>query len=128
MRLTREISLGDSSVTVRELTVAEIDAWWADLQREIAGTPQAAEPQALDVVSTRLLDDLTFRDLMLLSSATDAQLRAATQSELLALAAEAKALNPLFFQLRLEVGSMIGMLLIQGQAPAGPPLPAPAVH
>lgn len=127
MRLTREIPLGDGSVTVRELTVAEIDAWWAELQREMAGVPQAAEAGTLDVVGARLMGDLTFRDLMLLSSATDAQLRAATQSELAALAAEAKALNPLFFALRLEIGSMLGMALLR-QGASGPPSPAPVAH
>lgn len=127
MRLTREIPLGDATVTVHELTVAEIDAWWADLQRELSAVPQAAEPRALDVVSARLLGDLTFADLRRMSNATDAQLRVATQSELVALAAEAKALNSLFFALRQEVGGMIGMLLLR-PGNGGPPLPAPAVH
>lgn len=127
MRLTREVRLGDDSVTVHELTVAEIDAWWAELQREVQGTPQAAEPRELDVVAARLMGDLTFGDLRRLSSVTDAQLRAATQSELAALAAEAKALNPLFFALRLEVGGMLGMLMLR-QAAGAPNLPAPPVH
>lgn len=127
MRLTRDIALGDATVTVHELTVAEIDAWWADLQRELSAVPQGAEPPVMDAVAGRLCGDLTFRDLQLLSSATDAQLRAATQSELLALAAEAKALNPLFFAFRLEVGGALGMLLLR-QGSGGQTSPAPAVH
>ena len=127
MRLTREVMLGEASVTVHELTVAEIDAWWAELQRELSAVPEAAEKRELDVVSGRLLGDLTFKDLRRLSNVTEAQMRAATQSELAALAEEAKGINPLFFQLRTEIGGMLGMLMLRQNA-AAQPSPAPVAH
>jgi hypothetical protein len=126
MRLTRDLEIGDATVQVRELTVAEIDAWWADAQREIAAAP---EPDAgkIDVIAGRLCGEFTLADLRRVSTITPEQFRGATQSELAALMAAARELNPLFFQFRDEIGTLVGLALMQS-ATGGRPSPEPAVH
>lgn len=126
MRLTRDLEIGDAPVQVRELTVAEIDAWWADAQREIAAAP---EPDAgkIDVIAGRLCGEFTLADLRRVSTITPEQFRGATQSELAALMAAARELNPLFFQLRAEIGALIGLSLMQSTA-TEPTSPVPVAH
>lgn len=125
MRLTRDLAVGGAPVQVRELTVAEIDAWWADTKREIAAAP--SDTRDIDVIAGRLCGDFTLADLRRVSTITDDQFRGATQSELGDLMDAARELNPLFFQLRAEIGALIGLSLMQSSA-TEPTSPAPVAH
>lgn len=126
MRLTRDLEIGDATVQVRELTVAEIDAWWADLQRDVADAPEP-DASAIDVIAGRICGDFTLADLRRVSTLTPEQFRGATQSELVAILAVARELNPLFFQFRSEIGTILGLTLLQLDA-TGQTSPEPAVH
>lgn len=126
MRLTRDLAVGGAAVQVRELTVAEIDAWWADARRDIAAAPEP-DADAIDVIAGRLCGDFTLSDLRRVSTITPDQFRAASQSELASLMEAARELNPLFFQFRAEIGTLLGLVLMQSSA-TEPTSPAPAVH
>lgn len=115
MRRERIIALGEHAVTVRELTVGELRAWLADaegqLLKDADGTP--------DIVALWLLDECTLGDLMRMSSATREQLDDMADSELRALVAACKELNPGFFALR-------GRLMAIGERAMAMPPPPPA--
>lgn len=126
MRHTRDVDAGGATVQVRELTVTEIDSWWADTRREIAAAPET-DAREIDVIAGRLCGDFTLTDLRRVSTITPEQFRAATQSELAALMDAARELNPLFFQFRAEIGALAGLALMKSSA-TDATSPAPQAH
>lgn len=91
MRLTREIETDAGTVTVRELTVGEVRRW-------LAGLATAAD-QPVDVVGEMLFEGFSLADLHLFVDA-DLLADALPQSQLRAVFAAAKEINPDFFGLR----------------------------
>lgn len=95
MSLTEHVRVGDKTVTVHELTVAEVRTW---LLAEEQAPPQ--EEAAIDIVEDGLLPDVTFGDLRRMSDIPENVLEAATPSELAELAEVVKRVNHFFFDLR----------------------------
>lgn len=112
MRVIREITVGDKSVQIRELTVAEIRQWLAALETRN------------DLVDSMLFEEVSLPDLTLITSLTSADLDAMVPSDIEKVFAEVKGLNPRFFAMRekLVVAGMqmaqMQMAQMQGQAEA----------
>lgn len=121
MRREKTITVGEQPIAVRELTVGELRAWLADvdgqIQRDADGTP--------DVVGLWLLDDCSFGDLMRMSSVTREQMDAMTETDLRALVAACRELNPGFFGMRARLMA-IGQQAMTTQQPAPETSPAPS--
>lgn len=93
-------------VTVKELTVNEIRAWFA---REESRAKEQMEKgaSAFDVVEEMLLRDVSLRDFLELTDLTKEEIGNAKPSELRAVMGKCKAVNDDFFVLRaklLEIG------------------------
>lgn len=97
MRMTRALTLGEQSITVKELTLGEIRAWLAENERE----------GGRDVVDALLLEDCPLDDLRRFCDCTPEQMNAMTQSELGELLAAAKDLNEYFFGMRSNLRLLI---------------------
>lgn len=108
MPASRAIDLPGLSVSVRELTVAEVRAWLVEAE---AGA-------AVDPLRAMVFDDCSLDDLARMSDVPAETLEQFTTSELAPLHDAAKALNPHFFRVRAalirvarlieaEAGSMI---------------------
>ena len=94
MRKTKVINLTpDLILTVQELTVAEVRDWISTVENK-------AEP---DLVAELLTDDISLSDLPRFCAITPEQVDSLTQSELTALLATCKELNPHFFALRAKI-------------------------
>lgn len=111
MRRTKEIELGESRITVKELTLAEIRNWLAE--------DEQAEER--DIVGALLLDDCPLADLLRFCDATAEQIDGMTQSELHTLLGVAKEMNPDFFHLRSKL-----LRLVAGYAKSSSSAPSPA--
>lgn len=85
-----EVLVGERTVTVRELTVAEVRSWIAEHE---AGA-------VVDPLRAFVLDDCTLDDLARMSDITADDMERHTVGELLALRDKARALNPHFFKVR----------------------------
>ena len=105
LAVTRTVVIGEGgdaplAVTVRELTVAEIRAWLADVQ----------QAQGADLVDVLLLKDTTLQDLMRMSSLSMDQINQLTPSQLRAVLDTAREINADFFVLRggiVEIGTQM---------------------
>lgn len=91
------VEIAGQTVLVRELTVAEIRQWLANLKADVAKE---------DSLSLILFDDVTFGDLRLMTDLTDEQLASATPSELRQVADKIKAVNSHFFAFRGRLSAM----------------------
>jgi len=109
MHLTKVIPLDPNPVTVRELTVAEIRVWFADLTQ-----PHADQ----DVVDLLLFRDVSLRELLLMSDITLDAVASLTPSAINKVIAGMKEVNSHFFDLRerlAEIGAR------NGRSTASPP-------
>lgn len=86
---SKELQLGEVSVTVRELTVLQVRAWLAEIVE-----PAAAE---LDLLNEALFTDCAISDLKRMTSLTEEQINHMRPSELRKVIALCKELNPDFF-------------------------------
>lgn len=90
MRITKQITLGDRDITVRELTVADIRAWLKSLE-------SPAEP---DIVGAALIDGVDLADLAIMTDLPAAVIDASSPSELRAVFDACREVNADFFALR----------------------------
>lgn len=84
MRRTETLKLGDTSVTLRELTVGEVRGM-------LLSRPEQ------DTVDYLLFDDITLGELMQMTDLSKETIDNLTQSELDTVRVKAKELNPHFF-------------------------------
>ena len=100
MRITREVMIGDRTVTVKELTTGEIRVWMAGLEAQLA-TP--------DLVGLLLIDGVSLADLKVMSDLDDAGLEDLTPSEIQSLLAAAKEVNADFFRMRERIEQLAAL-------------------
>lgn len=93
MAATKVVELAGVKVTVRELTVAEVRTWLAEIEAGVA----------VDPLGSMVFDDCSLDDLARMSDVTAAGMEALTYGELLPLRDACKALNPHFFRVRAAV-------------------------
>lgn len=86
---SKELQLGEISVTVRELTVLQVRAWLAEINK-----PTEAE---FDLLNEALFTDCAISDLKRMTSLTEEQINHMRPSELRKVIALCKELNPDFF-------------------------------
>ena len=116
LAVTRTVVIGEGgdaplAVTVRELTVAEIRAWLADVQ----------QAQGADLVDVLLLKDVALQDITRMSSLSMDQINTLTPSQLRAVLDAAREINADFFALRggiVEIGNQILSPASSAQSPA----------
>ena len=94
MRRTKVIQIGEPprDVTFHELTVAEIRNWLASLEK--------SEEKAIDFISEGLMEEGSLSDIELMSDLSMKDLDQMAPSEIDALLALCRELNPRFFTLR----------------------------
>lgn len=103
MAVTKTVSLGEClSVTVRELTVAEVRDWAVEL-----GNGE----RKIDIGGEYAFDGYSLDDLLRMSNAKLADLECLTPSELAPLAAACQEVNPHFFKARAAVDAANRALL-----------------
>lgn len=104
MRLEKDVRLSSgANAKVHELTVAEVRQWLEDISHE----GEKGQEDAIDVIASSLFRECSLPDLARMCSLSRDQLEQLTQSDVRALIAAAKELNPDFFDLRgrlLQVG------------------------
>jgi len=110
MPATVDVAVGDITVTVRELTVAEVRDWAVRVDAGLV---------PVDPVGALISADWSLADLREMSSADAEQLEAMTFAELEKVADVAKRLNPHFFALRaalLGAANRIAELALRNQS------------
>jgi hypothetical protein len=108
MRILKEIRSGDHLVTIRELTVADMRQWWADVQAGIGSG---------DPVDGGLFDDISLSDVARMTDLTADDMAPMAPSELRVVVDACREVNPDFFRLQ-ERLSTIGRLLLSGTSSA----------
>jgi hypothetical protein len=96
----KSVTVRERIFTARELTVAEMDDWFAWLE----GLDEYSEP--LDVIGGTVLGDISLRELARLCDCDAAELRAYTPSELLGLVEAAREVCPYFFATRAKLARL----------------------
>lgn len=91
---TLPLQLAGQPVTVKELTVAEVRAWFVQIESGLL---------PFDLVDELLHPEASARDMQVMSDASPEQIEGATAAELDALVARMKVLNPHFFAVRAAV-------------------------
>lgn len=91
----KSITVAGKNITVTEMTVNNARDW---LMQSII--PEDVE---VDVVQEMLLDDISIRDIIKMSSISEAEAGKMRPSDLKAIAAVCKEMNPDFFMLRNQV-------------------------
>lgn len=91
MRIVKTLTLGERSVEVFELTVADIRAWLAGLETDQAAT---------DILDATLFTEFSLSDLARMTSLTAADMEALSPSELSLVFYAAKRVNADFFAMR----------------------------
>lgn len=94
MVATVQIALGDASITVRELTVAEVRDWALKVDQGLI---------QVDPVREYVFEDVSLDDLLRMSDADGDVLEQYGPSDLQPVAEAARKLNPHFFRLRAEL-------------------------
>jgi hypothetical protein len=102
MPATHRVTIGERTVTVRELTVREVRDW--ALRVDAGLIP-------LDAVGQFALPDCTLSDLIEMSDATAELLDDLAPSELEQIAEVARKLNPHFFKLRAALSGAAQVLI-----------------
>lgn len=92
MRIVKTLTLGERSVEVRELVVADIRAWLAGLE--------TAQADQTDILDATLFDEFSLADLVRMTSLTTADMEALSPSELRQVFDAVKAVNADFFAMR----------------------------
>lgn len=106
MPATRIVKLGERSVTVRELTVAEVRDWMVEAE---TGAGQ-------DPLHALVLEDCGLGDLARMSDLFAFELEAYAPSDLAELIAACKALNPHFFRMRAALSNVARVMLQEAEA------------
>ncbi|ACL71486.1 hypothetical protein Tgr7_0388 [Thioalkalivibrio sulfidiphilus HL-EbGr7] len=94
MRQEKQIDVAGRTVTVKELTVAEIRAWLRGLDQAEAGGGMQ------DLVDLALMDDVSLSDIARMTSLRTAEIEELTPSEIGAVVAVCREVNPRFFGLQ----------------------------
>jgi len=124
--LTKTVEIDGRTITVRELTVAEVRAWFHALE-------QADQADAeVDIIAEGLLQGASFADICRVSDLEPDGVDALTPSDLNRLVAAAREVNPDFFSLKDRLVS-IGQaaLAVAGKdrpVDTGEATPAPAAE
>lgn len=118
MRQEKQIEVAGRTVTVRELTVAEIRAWLRGLdQAEASGCMQ-------DLVDLALMDDVSLSDIGRMTNLKAHEIEEFTPSEIEAVVAVCREVNPRFFglqdRLRMVARRVAGRAISDIPAEAGP--------
>lgn len=92
---SRELTFGDISVIVREMTVLQVRSWISE------------DDQDGGLVDVVFFPDCSFSDIKRMSSLTDEQLNALRPSQLREVLEACKVLNPDFFDFRSRVETML---------------------
>jgi len=120
MRLTETVKVGESTVTVKELTMEEVQKWIVEGER--AGSP-ATSPESL--IGPIALQGIALQDIIRMSDATMGMLMKMTYSELAVVVEVCKRLNPPFFRiLEMTEGAAAAASLMGMTAPAALSTPA----
>jgi hypothetical protein len=114
MMLTRTALVGDRSVEVRELTVAEVRNWMVDVETGASEDPMHA----------LALEECSLSDLARMSNMTASDMEAHGPSELADLLAKCKQINPHFFRVRAALSGVARMMLKEAEALALSKTPA----
>lgn len=93
MRITREVKLGDRTVTVKELTVAEVRAWLKDAE---------AAPEQ-DPVAALLIEGMSFADIARMCDLGVEQMSEREPSAVQTLAQACREMNAVFFAMLARV-------------------------
>lgn len=115
MTATRIVELGNTSVTVRELTVAEVIDWYT----EIGAVDQEQDAFSSDAGFVRhvLFEDMSYEELARLTDLTPDGMDALTQSEVRQVIDACKVLNPDFFAFRARLLRLGEMAMDRGAEP-----------
>jgi len=101
----QEVTVGDRVFTVRELSFADVRAWFVDLDAQLAaGTPR-------DPLHAMAFDDCGLDDLARLCDVPVTDLEPYPVQALHPVLAAARALNPFFFRVRSELTRHTSALL-----------------
>ncbi|MBF0626437.1 MAG: hypothetical protein HQL82_16735 [Magnetococcales bacterium] len=92
MRRTKEVELDGRTVTVRELTVAEVRLWLKDLDQLREG--------AIDLVTEGIMADASLGDVARMTDLQAADLDEMTPSAIEGLITACREINPHFFRMR----------------------------
>ena len=92
MRRTKEVELDGRTVTIRELTVAEVRLWLKDLDQLREG--------AIDLVTEGIMADASISDVARMTDLSPEDLDNLTPSQIEEVIAVCRELNPHFFRLR----------------------------
>lgn len=106
MPATRSVKLGERTVTVRELTVAEVRDWMVEAE---TGGGQ-------DPLHALVLEDCGLGDLERMSDVSAKELEAYAPSDMADLIAACKALNPHFFRMRAALSNVARVMLQEAEA------------
>ncbi len=117
MRRTETVDLDGRTVTVKELTVAEVRLWFKALEKAGEG--------GIDVVDECLIEDMSLGDVRRMTDLQPADMDELTPSEVEQLMAVCMGLNPHFFRMR---GNLLAVAkAVHQQAPAETLKEPPAV-
>lgn len=92
MKRTKEVELDGRTVTVRELTVAEVRLWLKDLDQLREG--------AIDLVTEGIMADASLGDVARMTDLTPEALDDLTPSQIEVVITVCREINPHFFRLR----------------------------
>lgn len=107
MRQTRAVEIEGRTVTVKELTVAEIRHW-------LKGLEQVKEA-GIDVVAECLMDDCSLADISRMSDLKLEEMDDLTPGEIGQVVAVCREVNPHFFRMR---DHLLGVAKVMQQNPA----------
>lgn len=105
MAASKGVKLGDISVTVRELTFAEVRDWMVE-----------TEHGGRDALHVLAMDECGLDELARMSDAPITVLEACTPSDLVPLIAACKELNPHFFRVRAALSSVARMIQAEAES------------
>jgi len=108
MAATHQITLGERTVTIKELTVGEVRDWLTEVENE----------RAEDPVHALALSECSLSDLARMSDIGIKSMEAFTPSELVDLVKACKDLNPHFFRVRAALSGVARMMLEGTPPPA----------
>lgn len=102
MRITQLVELGEEqSVTVRELTVAEVRAWLLEGERE-----KGNKPSAMESIGILFLEDTTLQDIAYMTGLKLQDFDNFTPSQVNKISEVCKSLNAPFFRIQKEISRM----------------------
>lgn len=122
MNNRKAVTIGDREITVREMTVGEVVAWFKALE-PTETKPAGGAVSAADTVDNYLFWEITLSEIVRMTDLERADLDQLAPSEIQPIIDACKEVNPLFFAFR---GRMIavGERMLQGSAAASSASPA----